>query len=124
MTKGIHLSPTVCILHPSSPNSLVNLSCTSRSALLTVGLCLAKTLSKSVFVIGGGVIYMSLIRNTINHQLSLVSKRIIKIKINISKLPVIVMSGTCGIYPMTFQIASLHSYWSHCSLNIHNNSKA
>ena len=38
---------------PSSPNSFVNLSCTSRSALLTVGFCRASTLSKSALVMGG-----------------------------------------------------------------------
>ncbi|KAL8136828.1 hypothetical protein V2J09_002829 [Rumex salicifolius] len=42
---------------PYSPNSLVNLSCTSRSDLLTVGLCFASTLSKSDFMIGGGLQY-------------------------------------------------------------------
>jgi hypothetical protein len=36
---------------------LVNLSCTSRSFLLTVGLCLERTFSKSVLEIGGGRIY-------------------------------------------------------------------
>ena len=46
---------------PSSPNSSVNLSCTSRSALLTVGFCLASTLSKSALVIGGGWICKSYI---------------------------------------------------------------
>lgn len=51
-------APQVC--QPSSPNSFVNLSCTSRSDLLTVGLCLASTLSKSVFDIGGGMIYRSI----------------------------------------------------------------
>ncbi len=35
----------------------MNLSWTSRSPLLTVGLCFAKTLSKSPFIIGGGKIY-------------------------------------------------------------------
>lgn len=44
------------VAQPSSPNSVVNLSCTSRSDLLTVGLCLARTLSKSVLDIGGGTI--------------------------------------------------------------------
>ena len=39
---------------PSSPNSFVNLSCTSRSALLTVGFCRASTLLKSALVMGGG----------------------------------------------------------------------
>lgn len=45
------------LAQPSSPNSVVNLSCTSRSDLLTVGLCLARTLSKSVLDIGGGTIF-------------------------------------------------------------------
>jgi hypothetical protein len=35
----------------------VNLSCTSRSFLLTVGLCLERTFAKSVLEIGGGRIY-------------------------------------------------------------------
>ena len=46
------------IIQPSSPNSFVKLSWTSRSDLLTVGLCLASTLSKSAFEIGGGRICM------------------------------------------------------------------
>ena len=41
---------------PSSPNSFVNLSCTSRSALLTVGFCLESTLSKSPRLMRGGMI--------------------------------------------------------------------
>jgi hypothetical protein len=35
----------------------VNFSCTSRSFLLTVGLCLERTFAKSVLEIGGGRIY-------------------------------------------------------------------
>lgn len=50
---------------PSSPNSFVNLSCTSRSFLLTVGLCLERTFSKSVLEIGGGRICSQAINNTI-----------------------------------------------------------
>lgn len=45
------------VYQPSSPNSFVNLSCTSRSFLLTVGLCLARTFSKSALEIDGGRIY-------------------------------------------------------------------
>jgi hypothetical protein len=41
----------------------VNLSCTSRSFLLTVGLCLERTFSKSVLEIGGGRIYSHAIIN-------------------------------------------------------------
>lgn len=57
---GIHHTTTLSV-QPSSPNSFVNLSCTSRSDLLTVGLCLARTLQKSILEIGGGIICINMI---------------------------------------------------------------
>lgn len=56
MVQPVHGCAVVC--QPSSPNSFVNLSCTSRSFLLTVGLCLDRTFSKSAVEIGGGRIYV------------------------------------------------------------------
>ena len=57
------------IFHLSLPNSFLNLLCTSRSASLTVGFCLASVLSKSALVLGGSWICKSLIPRDTNMKI-------------------------------------------------------
>ena len=52
-----HHHPAPFTLTPSSPNSFVNLSCTSRSSFATVGLARSSTFLKSLAVMFGGITF-------------------------------------------------------------------